>query len=504
METRSVKRKKKKKEEEANWFSVEEIIKVDRISNLPDSLIHQILLLLPLKSAAQTSLLSKRWRSLFLSLPDLDFTSIDDLKNPKSFSSNSIYKVLSLRNHRDSNNLRSLRFRAAITFTSLNSLIRLAVTHQVQDLDIEVTTKDYFNFPRWIVTSQDLRALKLKSSQPGFRLPPSSSILGGFQKLTSLSLSLVILHNHQPCLSDFFTDPSFPLLEKLNLESCFGLKELKVSCRLLQEFSLKNSLQLEGLEVSGNKLQKLKVESCFHSYSEKSFVKINTPNLRTFLWNSNAVTSSVHFLDKLVCLRKAFVKVFWLHQDLNSQTQSLFTLLSGLSNSYKLQLGNQSVEILSSKKGLLKNHLLPFHNMRFLELQTRFNRHNVQTLSCLFKSCPMLNILTLKIINDQTSERRQWDKDLWDMSNSEIQYWESQTYELESFLNHLEFVEIHGFLECENEMSLAMFLLRHGKALIKMTLRSSFLCRDSLRRQMIRSQLTGFSMASSKAKISFH
>lgn len=186
-------------------------------------------------------------------------------------------------------------------------------------------------------------------------------------------------------------------------------------------------------------------------------------------------------------------------------------------------------QILSSKKGLVKNHLPPFHNMRFLELQTRFDRHNVQALSCLFKSCPMLNILLLKIINDQTSERRvsnkenqcfllprflnwicllmfwqQWNNDLWDMSNSEIQYWESQTYEVESFLKNLEFVEIHGFLECENEMSLAIFLLRHGKALIKMTLRSSFLCRDNLRRQMIRSQLMGFSKASSKAKISFH
>ncbi|KAL1188386.1 putative F-box/FBD/LRR-repeat protein [Cardamine amara subsp. amara] len=499
METRSVKRRKKK-EEEADTFFVEDIIKVDRISDLSDPLLHQILLLLPLKTAAKTSTLSKRWRSLFLSLPDLDFTSNNE---SKSISSNSIYQVLSLRHHRDSNNLRSLRFRLPITFTSLNSLIRLAVTHEVQDLDIEVTTKDYFNFPRWIVTSQNLRALKLKSTYPGFRLPPSSSILGDFQKLTSLSLSLVILHN-QPCLSDFFTDPRFPLLEKLTLEYCFGLKELKVSCRLLQEFSLMNSLELEGLEVSGIKLQKLKIVSCFHSFSEKNFVKINTPNLKTFLWNLNAVTTRFHFLDKLVCLRKASVGVFFLPQDLNSQTQRLFTLLSGLSNSYKLQLGNQSVEVLSSKKGLLKNHLLPFHNMRTLELQTRFDTHNVQTLSCLFKSSPKLNILILKIINDQTSERRQWNKDLWDMSNSEIQYWESQAYELESFLNHLEFVEIHGFLECENEMSLAIFLLRHGKALIKMTLRSSFLCRDSLRRQMIRSQLTGFSMASSKAKISFH
>lgn len=332
-----MKRKKKKIEEEAN-------VGEDKISNLPDSLLHQILLLLPLKSAARTSSLSKRWRSLFLSLPDLDFTSINENPKPPSFSSSSIYQVLSLRNHRDSNNLRSLRFRTPITFTSLNSLIRLAVTHQVQDLDIEVTTKDYFNFPRWIVTSQNLRALKLKSSYPGFRLPPSSSILGGFQKLTSLSLSLVVLHN-QPCLSDFFSDPSFPLLEKLTLENCFGLKKLKVSCRVLQEFTLKNSLQLEGLEVSGSKLQGLKVTNCFHSYSEESFVKINTPNLKTFLWNSNAVTTSVHFLDKLVCLRKAFVGVLLLHRDLNSQTQSLFILLSGLCHSYKLQLGNQSVEV---------------------------------------------------------------------------------------------------------------------------------------------------------------
>ncbi|CAN8320011.1 unnamed protein product [Cochlearia groenlandica] len=182
------------------------------------------------------------------------------------------------------------------------------------------------------------------------------------------SLSLVILYN-QPYLLDFFTEHNFPLLEKLSLESCFGLKQLRVSCRVLQELTLKNSLQLDSLEVYG------------------------------------------------------------------------------LSHAYKPQLGHQSIEILSRKKGLVKNHTLSFRNMRFLELQTRFNRHNVQALSCLFKSCPMLNTLVLKIINDQTSERRQRNKDLWDMSNSDIQYWESQAYEVESFLKHLEFVEIHGSAE---------------------------------------------------------
>ncbi|KAL0845682.1 hypothetical protein Bca101_018928 [Brassica carinata] len=75
--------------------------------------------------------------------------------------------------------------------------------------------------------------------------------------------------------------------------------------------------------------------------------------------------------------------------------------------------------------------------MRFFEQQTRFYTHNVQALPYLFK---MLNIL-LKIIGDQTSERR-LSNGLWDMSNSEIRYCESQTYEVESSLNNLEFGEI--------------------------------------------------------------
>uniref|UniRef100_A0A0D3B8L6 Xyloglucan endotransglucosylase/hydrolase n=1 Tax=Brassica oleracea var. oleracea TaxID=109376 RepID=A0A0D3B8L6_BRAOL len=172
--------------------------------------------------------------------------------------------------------------------------------------------------------------------------------------------------------------PNFPLLEKCVQENCLGLKELRVSCLLLQEFTLKNSLQLDSLEVSSNKPQTLKVVNCFHLYSEDSVMKINKPNLKTLPWNSNTVTTSVYFLNKLVCMGKAFVGVLLLHQHITSQTQSLFTLLSDLCHSYKLQLGNQ------------------FAGVIYIE--------------------------------------------------REIQYWEFQTYEVESFLNKLESVEIHGYL----------------------------------------------------------
>ena len=66
---------------------------------------------------------------------------------------------------------------------------------------------------------------------------------------------------------------------------------------------------------------------------------------------------------------------------------------------------------------------------------------------------------------------QKWNKDLWDIPTSEEeQFWESQTQAIKSFLNHLSVLKIHGFLECENEVSLAKFLLKHGKSLQEMTL----------------------------------
>ncbi|XP_026433494.1 F-box/LRR-repeat protein At3g59200-like [Papaver somniferum] len=46
----------------------------DRIGELPEPLIHHILSFLPIKSIASTTILSKKWNNLWLSLPVLDFT----------------------------------------------------------------------------------------------------------------------------------------------------------------------------------------------------------------------------------------------------------------------------------------------------------------------------------------------------------------------------------------------------------------------------------------------
>lgn len=199
---------------------------------------------------------------------------------------------------------------------------------------------------------------------------------------------------------------------------------------------------------------------------------------------------------------------------------------------------NHVRQILSNRNYFTNLHT--FNNLKSLELHTGFNKHNVQGLACLFRSSPSIHTLILKIINDYKIQRRvstkmypsfvqceishitgfvlistvvftvslfqQWNRDLWDMYTSEEeQYWQSQSQTLKPFLNNLNVVEIHGFLECENEVSLAKFLLKHGKALQEMTLCTGH-CnyRDSLRRQKVRSQMMGFSWASSNARIAFH
>ena len=80
METRSAKRKKM-----AQIVENDAKAATDRISDLPDAVLHQILFLLPIKCVAQMSILSKRWKFLWSTFLDLDYTAL----NPFQISSQS-------------------------------------------------------------------------------------------------------------------------------------------------------------------------------------------------------------------------------------------------------------------------------------------------------------------------------------------------------------------------------------------------------------------------------
>ncbi|CAJ1979009.1 unnamed protein product [Sphenostylis stenocarpa] len=509
METRSAKRKKM-----AQIVENDAKTATDRISDLPDAVLHHILFLLPIKCVAQMSVLSKRWKHLWCTFPDLDFRTLSpfqissknikflDFEKPRQPLDSSrmdyITQVLSMRDkHSD---IRVLCFRARLSFSRLNGLIRRAIRHNVRELDIEASTlctDDYFNFPRCVIGSESLRVLKLRS---GFRLPPSSVMRHGFQSLKTLSLSLVILYN-QPSLPDLFSESSFPHLQTLNLDACFGLKYLHVGCRAIEDLNLEKCYELEGLDISCAKLERMRLVKCFDAYTDKTSVKIIAPKLKLLCWQNNALTDMAIF-EPSDLLHEVTVGFYILTRyKSQSKLQSAVDLLSGLSRVHSLSLERPTIEILSSNRLLFQ----PFYDLKYLELKTAFNRSNVPGLLCVFKSSPTLNTLILKIMYEYRIERKEWNRDLWDMTITEgEEFWESQIRTLESFLQHLKVVKIHGFLDYENEVALAKFLLKHGKALKEMVLYTGHCnVRDTLRRQKIRSQMMGFSWASSNAKVAF-
>ncbi|KAL0306965.1 UNVERIFIED_CONTAM: putative F-box/FBD/LRR-repeat protein [Sesamum radiatum] len=434
METRSAKRKKLLNAAKERPRTDTE----DRISDLPDDILHHVFFFLPIKSIAQTSVLSKRWKNLWYSFPDLDFTTVNTLSNDSIVMSSTVRKrarsyvlkgaelvdqILSLlEKHSD---IRVLRFRAFLSFSRLVGLIRHAVKHNVQELDVEVSTSDYFNFPRSVINSATLRALRLKSWHPGFFLP---------------------------------------LLKKLHLDACYGLKHLRVECPALEDLSLENCFQLEHLEINVQKLERLKVSGCFDAYSIRTRLMIEAPTLQIMSWSYNAVTEEC-ILHNLTSLH----------------------------------------EILSKNNEITGVSLCPFNKLKSLELSTGLNKHNNPGLASLFRSTPTIHTIIIKISTGHNVERRQWNKDLWQPpSSGEERYWESQTQSLKPFLYHLKVVKIQGFTECANDISLVKFFLKNGKVLQEV-----FLCtslskpRDSLLREKIKSQIMGFSRASSNANIVF-
>ncbi|XP_062103101.1 putative F-box/FBD/LRR-repeat protein At4g03220 [Humulus lupulus] len=516
---------------------------IDRISELPDALIHHILTLLPTKTVAQTSLLSKRWRSIWYTFPDLDFDFTSDPFSPsKRFTKNSIYsrkayydgltdpisQVFNLRDKiistsstaANSADIRSLRVRTtnSISFSRLNDVIRRAVRHNVQQLDLDVITDEHIIFPRSVILSESLRVLSLKSRCSAFRFPPDLSVMkSGFRSLVSLSLSNVVLIDNDHRLLDLFSHSSFPMMSKLSMDCCLGLKHLRIGCGALEEFELKCCIALQSLEICCPKLQTLKVQTCFEEYNDDgddgivSWVNIEAPKLRTLVWEENAVTDSSSLVD-LRKLEEATIGTligFGYHENVSlAKLQSLSDFLAGFAYVRCLKFGEGNfLEILSDHL-YLGERLNPFENLRTLELHLDVKNDTVYGgLACIFRSSPMLHTLILKYIN-KIERKRKWKSD--DSFDCE-EFWESQAETLKLFFHHLQIVRIHGVFKSEKEVRLPRFLLRHGKALHEMTFcitqhpfynRNIILAQASPRRQNIfRSRVMGWPRASSNANI---
>lgn len=130
----------------------------DRISALPDSLLYHILSFLPMKDTAATTVLSKRWKPLFLSQLILNFED-NPFPNPSQFR----LFLNSFIAERD-NNLPILSFNLKCRFRyfkyDITKFVTNVVQRGVQNLSIDLLF--HGRVPTCVLTTKTLAVLKLK------------------------------------------------------------------------------------------------------------------------------------------------------------------------------------------------------------------------------------------------------------------------------------------------------------------------------------------------------
>ncbi|XP_057435325.1 F-box/FBD/LRR-repeat protein At4g00160-like [Lotus japonicus] len=200
---------------------------VDRISALPDEMLHHILSFLPTENAVATGVLSKRWTHLWRSVPVLDLSTIRmvprDVDDNSFFFSDRVYSVLLLRD-------------AASPIKSFTL-----------ELDNDVATRlDIANVSKWVnfVTQcrfgveQLLLCVITVMGKPELPI----SVFRCSRTLVVLKLLGFILKGDFP-----ITLPSLKILhfDDVLFASASLLKEFLVGCPILEDFHVR-SVSVDG------------------------------------------------------------------------------------------------------------------------------------------------------------------------------------------------------------------------------------------------------------------
>ncbi|CAL5388638.1 unnamed protein product [Camellia sinensis] len=202
------------------------IVVDNRISGLPRNLIHSILERMPVKDAARTSILSRKWRYIWSSLPNLVFDEhfFEENSSDKPFGAQEFVKIISkiLLLHIGP----IVKCTIYIPYINFEFDCKLHITewllfltrNGIKELCLENHTLQLTRLPSYVFSYPGLTHLNLN----GFKLPNS---FFGFRNLIRLDFKNVVfdriirnlITNHAP------TPTTVPLLEILTFEGCIGV-----------------------------------------------------------------------------------------------------------------------------------------------------------------------------------------------------------------------------------------------------------------------------------------
>ncbi|GJZ21213.1 F-box domain containing protein [Tanacetum coccineum] len=316
---------------------------IDRLSNLPDDLIHKILSFVGIKCAIELSALSSRWRYIWTSMPYLDFS--------KWFQSSSIL----------------IEFGPG----SIRQIMIYASSHNVQQLDIVyLLADDSIKFPLPLIRSQSLKHLSFKKEPYGWDSKNSErSVLGLTSTLELPALTTLYLHHTTLFCdgnTDIISDAHIGLFSKcanlknLTLKSCkvIGLNRLNFCHPLLSNLTVEDVQgSFNVVDVDVPQLKNLTIDSGRKKYK----YLISAPGLVSLLYKGHHCldlsTDGIHLLEKAdLCVTG------------NASARKIVCLFQHLQSVKFLTLKLEIVEILSSHVKLISSQVSPFANLKCLHI----------------------------------------------------------------------------------------------------------------------------------------
>ncbi|XP_010496377.1 PREDICTED: putative FBD-associated F-box protein At5g53635 [Camelina sativa] len=411
----------------------------DRLSQLPDPLICQILSHLPTKDSVTTSVLSTRWRTLWLWVPCLDLA---------------YWEIL------DFNHFRSFGDRF---FDSSRASFINKVKLRIEDCyDVKVDT---CYLKSWIDAAVKRKIQHLHVCCPpdtSYEMPPS---LYTCETLVSLKLYEVVMLDD---VESFF----LPSLKTLHLKFIWYGKEsifesLVSRCPILEKLKIVGSEygNVNVFQVLSTSLKKLCIKIEIDDPNFGLGFVIGAPRLR-FLSITDKFETCI--LNELSSGGKVDISLPFVLEDLNEASISLRR--SGVINSFLP--GISKVRDMTICKDIFKlicqyskKELLPqFGYMSRLHLTLRVS--DLYMLPTFLESCPNLKSLIL-VWNSNSKKMRQEELSGFDSSVPEC------------LLSSLEYVDIKTTISGRDaEWKLIMYFLENSTILKKLTLRLNYFCTD--------------------------
>ncbi|XP_017215971.1 putative FBD-associated F-box protein At5g53640 [Daucus carota subsp. sativus] len=391
----------------------------DRISRLPDELIHKILSFVDAKQAVETGTLSRRWRFLWTTLPFLSFGPYEN-SEPKNVGK-LIRHVLSKRNHQSHvSDLKFCVYEKGCSEKLFEYFVDYASFHGVQSLYLELSP-DYKPFKLSTFNSMSLNKLTLNVRLEECEL---QSGVWDLPALTSLDLKHVCGYEDLYRSNSWLKDSLFtclPALTTLSLDdwnlsqlssfSLPGLTSLCLSrCSLPKVWDFPNllSLQLDGERVGSNmsdnlsalvnlknltlsltsnyqetfiscppQLLNLSIKASLWSYTCN--VVVSAPKLCNFTaFGILTVTVGVPELENV----NISLQGWFGNMELTRRKQfyrRLTVMLSGLGNAKNLTFDLESIEALNKISKVLVSLPSPFGKLKYVKLPRGFEESSVSS-----------------------------------------------------------------------------------------------------------------------------